>query len=160
MMYNINENEKSINDVHLLENWRNKLYNKKGFIRKEKYYKTFTMCTFIKMEDVVASALVELYDKDETPRVSFDTIRSYGFKVEEFLIKQNINAILLYSNNYAKEFLDDYSQFFERDGDYICLRDGVTSQQIRDRILSYVSIDVLSALLNNEILSAITNVAH
>lgn len=132
------------------------MYNK--LINKKEYYnKTVYMCTFIKMEYLVASALVELYDKKKINKISFDEIKQYGIKVEEILLSENINAILLYSNNYAKEFLDDYSQFFEAKEGCIYIKEEVTIEQIREHILSYISIDMLSVLLNVQSLSAIAS---
>ena len=132
------------------------MYNK--LVTKKEYYnKTVYMCTFIKMEYLVASALVELYDKKKINKISFDEIKQYGIKVEEILLSENINAILLYSNNYAKEFLDDYSQFFEAKDGCIYIKEKVTIEQIREHILSYISIDMLSVLLNVQSLSAIAS---
>lgn len=118
-------------------------------------YKTKNMCTFVKMEYLVASALVELYDKENITKISLDDIRAYGVKVEEHLISNNINAIFLYSNNYTKQFLHDYSDFFERIDNDIVIKEGVTVENIREHILSYLSVDMLFALLNESTLTAI-----
>ena len=108
------------------------------------------------MEYLVANALVELYDKKGIDKVSLDSIRKYGIKVEEEMNSQNnTKAILLYSNVYTKEFLQDYSDWFELVDDYIKIKDGVTIEDIQEHILSYVSVDVLIALLNSNALSAI-----
>ena len=118
--------------------------------------KTMNMCTFIKMEYLVANALVELYDKKRIDKISLDDIRKYGIKVEEEMNSQNNKkAILLYSNVYTKEFLQDYSDWFELVDDYIKIKDGVTIDDIQEHVLSYVSVDVLIALLNHNALSVI-----
>ena len=89
---------------------------------------TFSMCTFIKMEYLVANALVELYEKKGIDKISLDDIRNYGIKVEEEMNSQeNTRAILLYSNVYTKEFLQDYSDWFELIDNYIKIKDGVTT---------------------------------
>lgn len=136
----------------------NVVYN--GYIKeKEKsscLYRTMNTCTFIKMEYLVANALVELYEKKQVNKISLDIIRKYGIKVEEELnSKNNTKAILLYSNNYTKEFLRDYSNLFEMVDDCIKIKDGITIEDIREHILSYISIDILLALLDEKVLSVI-----
>ena len=130
------------------------MYNKYNS-KEESFFKTKDMCTFIKMEYLVASALVELYEKKNIDRISFEDIQKYGFKVEETLLNDKINVVLLYSNNYTKEFLEDYSQYFERDGEYIKIKTGITTQQIRERILAYISVNILLVLLNSDSLGVI-----
>ena len=130
------------------------MYNKSNLTKE--LFKTGFMCTYIKMEYLVANALVTLYEKKKITRVSFDDIRNYGIKVEEELINQNIHAILLYSNSYTKEFLEDYSEWFERDGDGIKMRAGKTVDQIRNHILSYASLDMLLALIKETTLQVIS----
>lgn len=117
---------------------------------------TRNMCTFIKMEYLVANALVELYEKKQVDMISLEDIRKYGVKVEEVLnSKENSRAILLYSNNYTKEFLQDYSDWFEMVNDFIKIKSGVTIDDIREHILSYISTDILIALLNEKSLRVI-----
>lgn len=118
--------------------------------------KTNNMCTLIKMEYLVANALVELYENRNIDRVSLEDIRNYGIKVEEKLNKENkIKAVLLYSNNYTKEFLHDYSDWFEMVDGFIKIKTGVTIDDIRDHILSYISIDILLALIDENTLSVL-----
>ena len=78
------------------------LYNNRTLKEEEisfGLYRTINMCTFIKMEYLVANALVELYDKKGVDRISLEQIQRYGIKVEEELnSKENTRAILLYSN--------------------------------------------------------------
>ncbi|MCM1222634.1 MAG: hypothetical protein NC548_50045 [Lachnospiraceae bacterium] len=132
------------------------MYNKNN-TTEESYFRTKEMCTFIKMEYLVASALVELYEKKNIDKISLEDIQKYGIKVEETLLNEQINAILLYSNNYTKEFLEDYSRFFEREGEFIKKRADVTSQEIREYILAYISVNMLLVLLNKDSLSVIND---
>lgn len=135
--------------------WGDLLYNNFKEIKGEcKYlYKTNYMCTFIKMEYLVANALVELYEKQNIDRISLDEIRAYGIKVEEELVNNQVHAILLYSSDYTKEFLEECSEWFEKDNNYIKIRSGKTIEEIREHFLSYISIDILLALLNKNALS-------
>ena len=127
---------------------------------EEVFFKTKGMCTFIKMEYLVASALVELMDKKEINKISLKEIEEYGYKVEQILVQQNVNAILLYSNNYTKEFLEDYSDYFELEGDCIKVKSGVSPNEIRNHILAYISAKVLLALLSTDSLSAIVGLKN
>lgn len=121
-----------------------------------KLYKTMGMCTFIKMEYLVANALVELHENKKIDRISLDDIQNYGIKVEKVLSKNmGIQAILLYSNEYTREFLHDYSDFFVYEDNYIKIKSGVSIDAIRDQILSYVSVDILLALLDESSLKVI-----
>ena len=114
------------------------------------------MCTFIKMEYLVANALVELYEKKQVNMISLEDIRKYGVKVEEVLNEiDGSRAILLYSNNYTKEFLQDYSDWFEMVDNNIKIKAGVTIDDIREHVLSYVSIDILIAMLSEKSLRVI-----
>ena len=73
-----------------------------------KLYRTIGMCTFIKMEYLVANALVELYENKQIDRISLDDVQNYGITVEKILNKiTGTQAILLYSNQYTMEFLHD-----------------------------------------------------
>lgn len=125
------------------------------YTNKRSYYKTNFMCTFIKMEHLVANALVELYETKNTNRISLDKIREYGIKVEEELINKNIQAILLYSSDYTKEFLHDYSEWFEKDSNFIKIKSGKSIDEIREHVLSYISIDLLLALLTKNALNVL-----
>lgn len=104
------------------------------------------MCIFIKMEHLVANALVELFEEKNIRRISLEDIYNYGIKVEKELNSENTRAILLYSNIYTKQFLEDYSEWFVREENYIALRPGKTAEDLREHILSYVSLPLLLAL--------------
>ena len=128
-----------------------------SIIFKKEFIKEKNMCTFIKMEYLVANALVELYDRKQIDKITIQEIKDYGIKVEETLVSNNIRAILLYSNEYTKEFLEDYSEFFEKDGENIKIKEGKTTKDLREHILSYVPVDVLLALINDDSLNVINN---
>lgn len=121
-----------------------------------KLYKTMGMCTFIKMEYLVANALVELYENKKIDKISLDAIKNYGIKVEKILNDTvGTQAILLYSNQYTRQFLQDYSDYFVFEDDYIKIKSGVSIDDIRNHILSYISVDILLALLDESTLKVI-----
>ncbi|MBO5970571.1 MAG: hypothetical protein J6S14_18970 [Clostridia bacterium] len=130
--------------------------NKRKGCTVSKLYKTKGMCTFIKMEYLVANALVELYENKKIDRISLDDVQNYGIKVEKILNKiTGTQAILLYSNQYTREFLQDYSDYFVFEENYIKIKSGVSIDDIRNHILSYISVDILLALLDESTLKVI-----
>lgn len=130
--------------------------NKREELTSKNLFKKNAMYTFIRIEYLAANALVELYEKNRTSSISFENIIKYGISVEEILNKNaDTKAILLYSNIYAKEFAHDYSNLFEVTEEEIKIKDGVSIDQIREHILSYLSMDILNALLSQEALSVI-----
>lgn len=133
----------------------NKIENLKG--ASIILYKNNYMCTFIKMEYLVANALVELYERKSIDKISLNEIKEYGIKVEEELINNKIHAILLYSSEYIKEFLEDCSDWFEKDDEYIKIREGKTIQEVREHFLSYISVDILLAMLNENVLKVLVS---
>ena len=115
-----------------------------------KPYKTIGMCTFIKMEYLVANALVELYENKKIDKISLDDIKNYGIKVEKVLNKtEGTQAILLYSNQYTREFLQDYSDYFVFEDDYIIVANkgygllSVSSDRIKERTAFHILSDYL-----------------
>lgn len=129
---------------------------KENYTKSNSLFRTFGMCTFIKMEYLVANALVELYEKKQIDKISLEDIRKYGIKVEEVLnIKENSKAILLYSSRYTREFLQDYSDYFVYDEGFIKIKEGIEIDDIREHILSYVSSEILFALLDEKTLKVI-----
>lgn len=118
--------------------------------------RTTGMCTFIKMEYLVANALVELYENKNIDKISLDDIKNYGIKVEKVLHEiTGTQAILLYSNQYTREFLQDYSDYFVYKDNYIMIKSGVSINDIRNHILSYITVDILLALLDESSLKVI-----
>ena len=53
------------------------------------------------------------------------------------------------------EFIEDYSDFFTFDGNFIMLKDEITPDHLRNYILSRVPIDILLAMLNENTLQVI-----
>ena len=146
-----------------IEKMQKKVYNICGESKMEDCSvnpnRTFGMCTFIKMEYLVANALVELYENQKIDRISLETIQNYGIKVEKVLNAiTGTQAILLYSSQYTREFLQDYSEYFEFENNYIKIKSGVSIEDIRNHILSYIYVDILLALLDESTLKVL-NVA-
>ena len=72
------------------------------------------MCTFIGIESLVANALIELFDYNHTREISFDTLVNYGMTVVQIYQKETgEEAVLLLSEKYQLDMVENYSQFFD-----------------------------------------------
>lgn len=94
-----------------------------------------TMCVRIKIEDLAANAILELFMRAEKKGVRFDDLRRYGDCVVKILEESGEDAILMYSRESRQRLFSDYSAFFEpipgNDGwDGIRLRDGVAPESL------------------------------
>ena len=116
------------------------------------------MCVFIKMEYIVANALCEILAQSQQDSISFKAIKEYGFQIEKYYVEnKNTKAIVLFSEEYRKQFLRDYSDLFgyNEETDCIFLQKGVTIEAVRTRILAYASIDLLEALFDDKAMSVL-----
>lgn len=118
------------------------------------------MYRYIGIEDLVASALIELMKREESNRkVSLQTLSDYGTVVVKLLTKQGQNAILFLTRESTYEFVHDYASFFSivtYDGvDYIELQDDVTKEDLRRQFRKNLTVDLAKALSGKESLRAL-----
>ncbi len=118
------------------------------------------MYRYIKIKDLVASALIELMKQEETNRkVSLKTLSDYGAVIVRMLSRSGGNAILFLTKESTYEFVHDYADFFsinEYDGiEYIELKDGVTIDDLRCRFRKNLTVDLAKALTKKESLRAL-----
>ena len=121
------------------------------------------MKTLIGMEYLAAVALIKIYKdnqmagKAESTKVSFESLNNYGIKVMEKFVSDNINAVILMTSSYAAQAVRDYGDCFsyeERDGEkYLVLKS--TVEELERRILAYLSIDILQALSDENVLKVL-----
>ena len=90
-----------------------------------------------------------------TINLSFTATISNALLPQSLNIKENSKAILLYSSRYTREFLQDYSDYFVYDEGFIKIKEGIEIDDIREHILSYVSSEILFALLDEKTLKVI-----
>lgn len=106
---------------------------------------------FVEVKDVIANAMVEMCEQKNIRCVNIHTIYEYGETVAKAVSAQlNTHAEFLFSDVYVTEFLRDYSDYFEMFGSTIYKKVGVTTEDIRNHILSYTPIDVLNGLFAKE----------
>ncbi len=118
------------------------------------------MYRYIGIEDLVASALIELMKHENaTRKISLQTLSEYGTTIVKFLTKQGQNAILFLTKESTYEFVHDYAEFFAIETysgiEYIELRDSVTIEDLRSQFRKNLTVDLAKALVQNESLSAL-----
>lgn len=123
------------------------------------------MRTFIGIEYLAAVALIQIYETNEKrqpgagtdTRISFEQLNNYGIKVMEKFEADKIDAIVLLSSSFAVQAVRDYSDCFtyeEKDGvKYLVLAAKVAD--LKRRLLVYLSLDILMALTDEEVLKVL-----
>ncbi|MCL2566028.1 MAG: hypothetical protein FWE24_09510 [Defluviitaleaceae bacterium] len=116
------------------------------------------MCKFIGIEDLVANALIELLEKNNCRRVSFETLLKYGAVVLNVLRDKGDEAIFLLSKEHTNELIRNYSDYFEIDrseidSDAIVLKEGKTVDDLRDRFRAFLTVDRLLAFTDDKSLA-------
>lgn len=115
----------------------------------------------IGIADLVANALIELVDNDENNReVTYKQLNEYGALVIETLNARNEEAVLIISKERTRAFLYDYSDFFEvrvnaANEKCIALREGKTTDQLKDLFRGYLSLDMLLAFISEYTVQAL-----
>lgn len=118
------------------------------------------MCTFIGVECLAANALIELYKKEIT-KISFRELVEYGFMVVEQYETESLDeAILIFNQEEIQGLIINYSNFFEisrgdNDEKYICLKDGVDIQELKEQFRWTLSYEMLKALNTIDVMKAI-----
>lgn len=121
------------------------------------------MYRYIGIEDLVASALIELMKKEEsTRRVSLQALSQYGTVIVKLLVKSGQDAILFLTKESTYEFVHDYAEFFsigEHDGiEYIELQEGITVEDLRRQFRKNLTVDLARVLGEQESLEALVSV--
>lgn len=115
---------------------------------------------YIGIEDLVASALIELMKWEESNRkVSLQTLSDYGTVIVKTLTQQGQNAILFLTKESTYEFVHDYADFFmivEYDGvEFIELQENVTKEDLRHQFRRNITVDLAKAFMRRESLQAL-----
>lgn len=113
------------------------------------------MYRYIGIEDLVASALIELMKKEETNRkVSLQTLSDYGSVIVKLLTQSGNDAILFLTKESTYEFVHDYAYYFsiEKDDEieYITLNEGVTVTDLRRQFRQNLTVDLAKAIYGKE----------
>lgn len=118
------------------------------------------MYRYIGIEDLVASALIEMMKREENDRrVSLQSLSNYGTVIVKILSRSGQDAILFLTKESTYEFIHDYADYFsivEDDGvEYIELKSGVTVVELRHQFRKNLTVDLAKALSESESVEAL-----
>lgn len=118
------------------------------------------MYRYIGIEDLVASALIELIREEEDNRkISLQALAEYGTVIVRLLTESGQNAVLFLTKESTYEFVHDYADYFSiklYDGiEYIELNDGVTVAELRNQFRKNLTVDLAKALNGKESLETL-----
>lgn len=118
------------------------------------------MYRYIGIEDLVASALIELMRHAESNRkVSLQTLAEYGTVIVKILTESGQDAILFLTKESTYEFVHDYAEYFSikmyDSIEYIELKDGITVQELRRQFRRNLTVDLAKALTEKESLKVL-----
>ena len=105
------------------------------------------MCYYIGIQDLVANALIELVDNNKEGKVSFKELNEYGAKVLDVLNEKGERAVLVLSRDYTNRFIHNCIESHD-DEKYVCLKEGITTDKLRDVFRSYTTYQVLQAFVD------------
>lgn len=118
------------------------------------------MYRYVGIEDLVASALIELIKQEESNRrVSLQALSAYGAVIVKLLTQSGQNAILFLTKESTYEFVHDYADYFciqiHEGVEYIELEPDVTVEDLRRQFRKNLTVDIAKALRKEESLQAL-----
>lgn len=118
------------------------------------------MYRYICIEDLVASALIELIKQEKTNRkVSLQVLSDYGAVIVKLLTRSGQGTILFLTKESTYEFVHDYADYFsikEYDGmEYIELQADVTVDDLRKQFRKNLTVDLARAINGKESVEAL-----
>ena len=118
------------------------------------------MYRYIGIEDLVASALIEMIKREDTNRkVSFQALADYGAVIVSLLSDAGQDAILFVTKGSTDEIVHDFADFYalEKYGDveYIELKKDKTIDDLRHQFRENLTVDLAKALVREESLKAL-----
>lgn len=99
----------------------------------------------------MANALIELSENSIT-KISFQQLSEYGFMVvEQYKAESSDEAVFIFNPEEIHDMIINYSSYFEidkgeNDETYICLKDGVDVQELKEQFRWTLSYEMLKAL--------------
>lgn len=102
---------------------------------------------YLGIGDLVANAFIEANRSDKiVNRISIKSIEDYGREICEILKEKypETSAVLMLSRDDTTYFFENYSLFFERDGDYVVLKTA-DFKFLEDRFRDYKHFDFIRA---------------
>ena len=110
---------------------------------------------YIEIEDLVANALIELFERFNKKSISFQTLSQYGDIVVEHLVRNKKEVVAIYTRDKTVQFFRDYTDFFDVNEDGITLKKDVSLQKLKDKFRYNMAFDVFLAFISEEALSVL-----
>ena len=115
------------------------------------------MNRYIGIEDLAASALIELLKHDKTNRrVSLQSLYNYGAAIVGLISQPGQDAILFLTKESTDEFVNNYSDYFsiveEAGTEYLELNKDKTIDDLRNQFRVNLTVDIAKALNKREAL--------
>ena len=108
------------------------------------------MCKFIGVEIIAANALINIIESGKGRSVSLHDLNKCGIEVVNYLEKEfKEKAVVLYDKNRIGNFIIDYSDYFYYSHDILYVKEGVTTEQLRERFRGQLSFEILSAIIKS-----------
>lgn len=109
------------------------------------------MCKFIGVEVLAANALIDILELNNGMRsITLEDLNDYGIEVVDFIATNfKERAVVIYDNNRVLNLVIDYSEFFDYDNNVLSVKEGVTSDMLRERFRSPLSYEVLYAIIES-----------
>lgn len=107
------------------------------------------MNQFIYFEDLVANALIQKIESGEGRIISMSELKAYGKNVSEWwLTNRGLRITILDNHYYINKLFHEYSEYFLRNYNSkeemtVSLCEGKTSDDLRKKFRSYLSVDML-----------------
>lgn len=120
------------------------------------------MSYFIGIEDLAANALIELVEKTGKRTVLFSQLNSYGNAIMANLKNDNMDVTLIFTKDTTEQFFHDCSDVFsikEVDNDIeITLKDGISTDVLRNRFRVNIAFYLLKAFVSKSALEALSDI--
>ena len=118
------------------------------------------MYKFIKIEDLAANAIIDIFERKYEDRVSFEQIIQYGNTIKKvYEEKYDDYTVLIMSGVAVSSFIRDYSEYFfiEQKGgqEFIVLRNGIKTEVLREEFRSRLTVELLYSFTCEESLKAL-----
>lgn len=109
------------------------------------------MPIFISVECLVANALIVIHESN-IKKINFQKLSEYGLMVvENYEAESSEEAVFIFNPQEIQDMVVNYSNYFEIDKgeneeQYICLKDGVDIQELKEQFRWTLSYEMLKAL--------------
>jgi hypothetical protein len=113
----------------------------------------------IRIEDLVANALIELNQRYGIRKVTGDQINAYEKAVLEHLMQQGIHAIYCCDRYMFAQFKDEYSDFFtvceDRYSIEYFMNENISAGNLTEKFRGYLSLKLLLAFINDDVVHSL-----